>query len=594
MASAISSVSSSSVSSPSRTTTSSGFADPTVFSNSPLLRPRVNEVEGCCANKVIINLSTSLVIPDYSLYYSGPLESFQPSFYGLDDGSLVAPPFVEDLSGANLSLLVNGILIMLFIRNIVVSGDYLRRVKIKKKTLFYILFLSQILAPISLIPVIASSFSQSLNCTAVVAVSGIVATGSLALLITGILGVKAYKCLNNSRLVLAILALFQCASGIIVLLDTVATRGDRRLTGSCVRISNLFYTRIVVWIQLLESLFICCCFMYACWKSRGSSAARGRISLQLSIDDMPIEVPTDTSDRPNNLRGWWDYIPDKIASPTIRQLDPTKHKSFKGVRTKLKGILKQDQKKRRVSPPYPREKVEDDKFQDVPSNPSSPVTRATSPAPTTGSRFGKFVPSIHLFQRVVKDELLYTTSITATCVVVAVLAAIGLNSKNGLTVTGWIDLNWAVISLLTIHSFSRVVGRHERDALLRQTFSSNTFACGTRARRQPKSEMSTISIPSSGRETEFETDNPFTDSHHFELRSSWSSNESGASREHPSSNPFDDTQSDNIIPNPFADISLDRSSMRSSEALLGRHYDERGSTLSVSDGVEKHEKNEAT
>ncbi|KAG6846007.1 hypothetical protein H0H87_011055 [Tephrocybe sp. NHM501043] len=162
---------------PSRTT-SSTFADPTVFSNSPLLRPRINQIDGCCANKVIINLSTALVIPDYSLYYSGPLDSFQPSFYALDDGSLITPPFVEDLSDANLSLLVNGMLTMLFIRNIIVSGDYLRRVRVKKKTLFYVLFLSQILAPIGLIPVIMSSFSQALNCTAIF---GSIGTSNLCL-----------------------------------------------------------------------------------------------------------------------------------------------------------------------------------------------------------------------------------------------------------------------------------------------------------------------------------------------------------------------------------------------------------------------------
>lgn len=146
-------------------TSSSTNPFPTVFSNAHPLQPRVNQVSGCCANKVVINLSTALVIPDYSLYYNGPAESFQPTYYALDDGSLITPPFIEDLAGANVSLLVTGMLTMLFVRNIIVSGDYLRRGKVKNKTLFYVLFLSQILAPVSLVPLIMSYFNQFLNCT---------------------------------------------------------------------------------------------------------------------------------------------------------------------------------------------------------------------------------------------------------------------------------------------------------------------------------------------------------------------------------------------------------------------------------------------
>ncbi|KAJ8456314.1 hypothetical protein ONZ45_g18772 [Pleurotus djamor] len=71
-----------------------------------------------------------------------------------------------------------------------------------------------------------------------------------------------------------------------------------------------------------------------------------------------------------------------------------------------------------------------------------------------------------LFRHVMKDELFYTAFITASCVVVAVLAIVGLNVQNGLSINGWILLNWAVISVLAIHSFGRVVKRNERDALL--------------------------------------------------------------------------------------------------------------------------------
>jgi hypothetical protein len=153
-----------------RSVPSTGSSDaplsfPTVFSNPQLLHPRADQIPGCCANKVIINLSTAIAIPNYSLYYNAPIESFQPKYFALDDGSLIAPPFIQDLAGANVSLLVTGMLTMLFVRNIIVSGDYIRRGKVKNKILFHILFLSQILAPVSFVPIIMSYFNQFLNCT---------------------------------------------------------------------------------------------------------------------------------------------------------------------------------------------------------------------------------------------------------------------------------------------------------------------------------------------------------------------------------------------------------------------------------------------
>ncbi|KAG6832468.1 hypothetical protein H0H92_001514 [Tricholoma furcatifolium] len=485
MASATSSVSSSSSLGvlPSRTS-SSGFADPTVFSNSPLLRPRVNEIEGCCANKVIINIATSLVIPDYSLYYSGPVQSFQPSFYALDDGSLITPPFIEDLSGANLTLLVNGMLLMLFIRNILVSGDYLRRVKVKKKTLFHLLFVSQILAPLGLVPMIMSSFNQSLHCTSVVVLSGLTGIVSLALL--------------------------------------------------------------------------------------------------LSLDDMPIEVTEDTTEteQPSKLRGWWDYIPDKVASPTSRE--PSKKRNpFQNARSKLINVIGRSQNRFPSSTKYPHEKINQSKS--LPSK-ASPVPRGISPAPTTGSRLGKFVPSIHLFQKVVKDELLYTTFITATCVVAAVFAAIGLNFKNGLTVTGWIALNCEVShpsfevmstnraeNTQAIHSFGRVVRRHERDALLRQPVAWSISGRGGNATGEKKSrdsQTSTLSSPRYRREEDDE-DDPFSDIRRIETTHSWDSE----SIEHPPADPFnDDLRGDDSVSIPFTDTASSRSSQRSSEALLGQRF----------------------
>ncbi|RDB28826.1 hypothetical protein Hypma_015374 [Hypsizygus marmoreus] len=493
---------------------------PTVFANARLLQPHINEVSGCCANKVIINLSTTLVIPDYSLYYSDPIDSFQPSFYASNDGSLVAPPFIEDLSSANISLLVTGMLAMLFVRNIIVSGDYLRRGKVKRKVLFYVLFFSQMLAPISFAPVIMSYFTQRLDCSIVIVLSCLSATVSLALLITGILGVKAYKCLNNSRFVLIMLALFQCASSGTIAMDVATMQGERRLTGSCVRVSGLLCTRIFVSIQFVESLFICLCFTYACWKSRGSSSARGRISIQLSMEELPIEVPVDNNETHPTLRGWWDYVPNTQTAPPLQPPSNIKPDRKFSLRSKLIGSSKN--KYSRTHPTVVGS--------DHPGPEPTPrvAGRATSPTPSSLSRLGKLVPNMELFRKVMKDELLYTTFITATCVVVAVLAVIGVNFKNGLTVTGWIALNWSIISLLAIHSFGRVVHRHERDVLLQHPALCNAIVRAGNAiaeKKQPESRISVNPQLRYRREAEGnDKDDPFSDTRRLgDSRRSWDS-----------------------------------------------------------------------
>ncbi|KDR85136.1 hypothetical protein GALMADRAFT_233779 [Galerina marginata CBS 339.88] len=438
-----------------------------------ILQPRItpSPTSSCPPNTLIVQLSTTLVIPDFNLFYApSAIDSFFPTYTALADGSLITPPFNQDQLDANLSLLVTGALAMVFARNIVVSGDYIRRGKVKKKTLFHVLFLSQILAPVAFIPIIMSYFSQRMHCTLVIILSCVSGASSLALLITVILGVKVYKCLNNARFIPIILGLFQAASTAVVIFDTTTTKGVRRLTGSCIRTDDLRFTRYFVIIQFVESLFICCCFIYVCWKSRGSPAARGRISIELSMDELPIEVPNDP---PNNvqptLRGWWDYVPEDAAGQQVQPKTATSGEGTKGTLrllfNRMMGLRDQKSplkgKKPKLQKRGPSEKG--------PTNP--PGTGNIDPprhslAPSSMSRFSRLIPRMELFQEVMKDELLYTTFITSTCVVVAVLAIIGVNFKNGLSVTGWIALNWGIISLLAIHSFGRVVHRHERDALL--------------------------------------------------------------------------------------------------------------------------------
>jgi hypothetical protein len=122
----------------------------------------------CCSvatNEVIFRLSTIVTIPDYHRFYSSPIDSFSPTYYALPDGSLFTPPYTHDLMGAYKNLIFLSVLTIVFFRNILVSGDYIRRGKVKKKGLFYLLFASQILGPVALLPLLIAYFHDSIDCT---------------------------------------------------------------------------------------------------------------------------------------------------------------------------------------------------------------------------------------------------------------------------------------------------------------------------------------------------------------------------------------------------------------------------------------------
>jgi hypothetical protein len=129
--------------SPSRTLAS----QPTVLSGPQLLAPRITPSPTCCEpNEVAIEISTTVLVPDYIRFYDTPISEFHPSYSTLPDGSLIAAPFLDDLARSYLSLLVTAMLATLFLRNIIVCFDYLRRAKMKRRVLFYLLLCSQLLS----------------------------------------------------------------------------------------------------------------------------------------------------------------------------------------------------------------------------------------------------------------------------------------------------------------------------------------------------------------------------------------------------------------------------------------------------------------
>lgn len=91
------------------------------------------------------------------------------SYVALDDGSLLASPFLADLSQALQSLVVLTIILLFFIRNVAVSGHYYfsRSKIIQDRRLFLALFVSQMVAPAGMLPTLASYFDPSrvIDCT---------------------------------------------------------------------------------------------------------------------------------------------------------------------------------------------------------------------------------------------------------------------------------------------------------------------------------------------------------------------------------------------------------------------------------------------
>lgn len=129
----------------------------------PVITPRAEPTSQ--ASGVVIELSTLVTIPNFSRFYPGiPAESFQPFYYALDDGSLVAPPLVDDFRLDGLVLIITGCLLTVFLRNIWEAATYIWRGKVKKKGLLYAVLVSQLFGPVAFIPTITAQFSRSASC----------------------------------------------------------------------------------------------------------------------------------------------------------------------------------------------------------------------------------------------------------------------------------------------------------------------------------------------------------------------------------------------------------------------------------------------
>ncbi|KAJ4001241.1 hypothetical protein F5050DRAFT_31850 [Lentinula boryana] len=399
--------------------------------------------------QVVVALTTTILIPDYSLYYDTPISQFSPNYQALSDGSLIASPYRSELQQDNGVLLLLSILVTIFLRNAFVSGNYLRRIKVQRKVIFRMLFASQVIAFVGLVPKIVSFLTPRVNCRSVEIVIDISSTSSIVLIMTGILGYKAYKCLANSILVLVTLTILTIGALGVSLADYITLRDATRLSGNCSRTDDMRWMRVFVVLQLVQSVFLCCCFLFAVWKSRRSLVARDRISVQLSMD-FEGYVPSEKNSRLDQ----WDFGHEVLVPPPQSGADvhlevPTRQSS---VQEESFSIPSSRLRPRRAI------QAEDENSLRPLSGP------AASLAPSTFSRISHYMP--RLFRTVMKDELCYTTMITICCAVLAVIAIVGVTSEGLLWFMDWACLYWAFTSILATHSLGRAVSRHERESML--------------------------------------------------------------------------------------------------------------------------------
>jgi len=319
--------------------------------------------------------------------------------------------------------------------------------------LFYILLASQACGLFGILPSYIGFFNQSVGCYPVEIIIETFTFLSFAFIITGIYGIKAYRCLDNSRIVLVGLVTLRSLSTAFAVLDITKIKVERNLAGYCSRSpdSTLFLVGSFL-AQCVEMFFISGCFFYALWKLHKVPATRGRLSISVTAGSV-----TGSTKRPDerDRRGWWDLE----RSGTSGNLERTPRN--KGFVAKMKSIwnlgLEPDQPPRKLS-----------LHTDFPLSQPNRTSRTRSMLP--GSVYvSRIIPRLRVYAEVLRNELVFTAFITAVQVVVAVPSAIGMYRQNTLLCTyTWISVNWVLLSMLTLHSFRRVVRRHDREEYQQQ------------------------------------------------------------------------------------------------------------------------------
>ncbi|CAE6352264.1 unnamed protein product [Rhizoctonia solani] len=504
----------------------------------------------------IIPFTTTLTVDTFPTPRPVDLDAYLPAYAAKGDGSLITPLYVQSSTNEHIRIFITGALLMLFIRNIFTSIDYLRRTSSRDRTLFWLLLISQLWGPVRFIPVAAGFFNRTADCKAIQIVSYTALEISYSILITFILGMKAYRCLERSKVVLAVVATLQVAAYALYIIGLPSTSVTRELSGDCLNTSTTPFIMAGISVQFVETLFIFLCFLYAVIKSSRRSATQGRMSIALSsvagIASVvaPITSPqigeTNKPQGTKEKRGWWDYVPDSHVSigvgglggprflpenqPSNNQEAADEHAHPVGSwRAKnVSAIWKRGDapniQSRPVSPgaaaprkssirgdepiPHPNRgafgTLSEKQLMGLGANANHmpdlalvdsrtglatgiESARTGSGARSRGktSRGARSIteqtfsgimrmPKMILLRAVMKDELLYTAMIALTCVLSSIGLVLGAAQSNLLFGGAiWLEINWAVVSLLVMRSYAQVIARQERDAVLQDPSAWN-------------------------------------------------------------------------------------------------------------------------
>jgi hypothetical protein len=112
-----------------------------------------------------LNLYQEVLISQFPYPLPDPLDAYQPNYDALADGSLLTPIFEGDLFSSNSRLFGVSVLLTLGAVNVWTCVGYIRRAKVKDKTLFWLLLASQLLFPTCFAALLAPFFINNADCT---------------------------------------------------------------------------------------------------------------------------------------------------------------------------------------------------------------------------------------------------------------------------------------------------------------------------------------------------------------------------------------------------------------------------------------------
>ncbi|KZT74743.1 hypothetical protein DAEQUDRAFT_719917 [Daedalea quercina L-15889] len=435
------------------------------------------------AAPVVINLNAQVTLLHDDDFYDAPLPSFRPVYYATRDGSLLSQDYLDEMTVSKAPVFVMGAVCLFFLRNSRKSLLFLRRAKVKDRTLFYLLVFSQFLGLAGSIVGSVGLLDMRVSCYTIGVIYNVLAKLSADTMVTGIIGVKAYRCLGNNRLVLLFLFVVTVAMWTMEGLDVANYSAHRSRYGICEDTHPSGYLSRVVLISFIETALLCGCFLLAVWKSY-RTRTDGRVTI--SADDCKLYERNDAKDTIEAAqapRGWWDYVPDAhISSADCSSCRPRAimHAITECFRRLWStddfpsGIVYQRKPSLPGEFPLPQPPRR--------SAPGHTCLRSTLPCFTQLSccswvsgmrRWGRHVFGRQSFPRMLRNELFYTTMIASVFMGLSIALLVGIHSNTPFDTERWVKLDWVIVSVFTMNSFSRVVRRHELESVLQHPAAWN-------------------------------------------------------------------------------------------------------------------------